>query len=515
MTTLSNFNIATHDVKACVVSFSVSKKLCGNSTFKAVLAKNLMDAIYVPASNDDIYIEYTTAGATAYKIFYGKIRKVTPVGKFYNIEGNHKFLAAYENKITLAHVGATNHDHIMENMLDAASGIFGGTGFTVTNTVDNHNSITGGYNIQSSLSMDQLKKLMWFGAAGYPSVFFPSNIANATILLQDFAENVPGTDIVFSNALGNLIGKVVSSSTQDNIINVVTTAHAGGRHNSTDATYDASASVTAYGGRGTNIYRPEISTNADASLTEDCIRAFYDGAYTMVSCKVKHSYLQNETYPVINTVYTITDTINATTYTDYNCIEHTINWPSFIDDIKLGWIEPDFATFLSNSASSSNRLGQDSAGINVFVKAHRITSAQTIPTAPNGGGYVIFNGEDVDVGSNYDHTSGIFTAPINGYYNVEYEVSVSSINVGRYVYLSISNEGVTENKRPYLNSSIYVVDGLKFVGATSVKMSAGDHLAIYGIYDIIAEPPTDTATFVIDYGGVEVSRLTISLISGY
>jgi hypothetical protein len=507
MTTLSDFHIVTHDVKACVVSFSVSKKLCGNSTFKAVLAKNLVDAIHVPASNDDIYIEYTTAGATAYKIFYGKIRKVTPVGKFYNIEGNHKFLAAYENRITLAYSGATNHDAIMTDMLDATSGIFGGTGFTVTNTVDNHNSITGGYNIQSSLSIDQLKKLMWFGAAGYPTVFFPSNIANATILIQDFAENVPGTDIVFSNALGNLIGKVVSSGTQDNIINQVTTAHAGGRHNSTDATYDASASVSAYGGRGTNIYRPEISTNADAALTEDCIRAFYDGAYTMVSCKVKHSYLQNETYPVINTVYTITDTINATTYTDYNCIEHTINWPSFIDDIKLGWIEPDFATFLSNSASSSNRLGQDNAGMNIFVKAHRATSAQT--GLDVDGEYLIFNSEDADVGGNYNNTTGEFIAPINGFYNISFKGTFSSIDAGRTAYVFITADTTIKTVKTYYTAG--GANGVEIADTNSFKLPAGTSVYILAGYDAGG----GASTFQMDYGTEEVSNLTITLQSPY
>ena len=503
MTTLSNFNIATHDVKACVVSFSVSKKLCGNSTFKAVLVKTAMDAIHTPVSNDDIYIEYTTAGATAYKIFYGKIRKVTPVGKFYNIEGNHQFSRAYDNRVTLAYTGATNHDAIMDDMLDATGGI----GFTVTNSVANHNSITGGYNISNSLSIDQLKKLMWFGAAGYPTVFFPSNIANATILIQDFAENVPGTDIVFSNALGNLIGKVVSSGTQDNIINQVTTAHAGGRHLSTDATYDASASVTAYGGRGTNIYRPEISTDADAALTEDCIRAFYDGAYTMVSCKVKHSYLQNETYPVINTVYTITDTINGTTYTDYNCIEHTINWPSFIDDIKLGWIEPDFSTFLANSASSSNRLGQDNAGLNIFVKAHRATSAQT--GLDVDGEYLIFNSEDADVGNNYNATTGEFIAPINGFYNISFKGTFSSIDAGRTIYVFITADTSIKTVRTYYTAG--GSNGIELGDANSFKLAAGASVYILAGYDAGG----GASTFQMDYGTEEVSNLTITLLGPY
>jgi hypothetical protein len=80
----------------------------------------------------------------------------------------------------------------------------------------------------------------------------------------------------------------------------------------------------------------------------------------------------------------------------------------------IGWAENDADKVVNNT-------------YRVFAKK---TSAQTLPTA--GYATVVFNDDSstgqYDLNSNFNTTSGVYTAPVTGYYNVQYNVQTTGSN---------------------------------------------------------------------------------------
>jgi hypothetical protein len=280
-------------------------------------------------------------------------------------------------------------------------------------------------------------------------VFFGDDTAINTIRLEDYGENVPSSAITLSNANGALLSKVVKTNNQMHIINKVIIAHAGGSYASTNTSpdYDSSASNTTYGTRGINIYRPEVREIADARLTANAYKYYFDDPENVIIVDVNHSYLHaNSThYPVLNTVYTITDSINNVSYANVTVNEHTLRWPSFKDTIKLGGLLPDAIDSAVDSNTSNIRSGQDSAGLNVAFKAYNNSASNDISNT--GSAILVYAVEDFDIGSNFDTSTYKFKAPLAGIYHFSAcENPQESLDTGgAYVNLVIVNETSSTN----------------------------------------------------------------------
>jgi hypothetical protein len=124
----------------------------------------------------------------------------------------------------------------------------------------------------------------------------------------------------------------------------------------------------------------------------------------------EYTNLKNSTYN--------SGTNTATNYTVANDEKPVLasKWRGFIKGLQdlIGWAENDADKVVNNT-------------YRVFAKK---TSAQTLPTA--GYATVVFNDDSstgqYDLNSNFNTTTGVYTAPVTGYYNVQYNVQTTGSN---------------------------------------------------------------------------------------
>lgn len=448
MTTLTSLNIGGVDVKSACVSFTIKKKLLNASSFTGKLARTKTDSLHVPTVNDALYVTLTNTIGTYYK-FYGYVRSVVPSGVYYTITATDR-MTELDNKVvnSKAYTSSTAADAIMEDMCDSTYG----PGFTVTKHASSVDSYSL-YNITSSSCVAQLRKLMWSRSAttgGEPLVWFMNPLggsANA-ITLENEQYVDPGITLSASNGL---IGNVTSKSLSSYIINIINTSHAGGKHITSDTdNTSTSTSRSAYGSRTATIYRPELSTNADAIKTENSMLKYYSTTRYQYSFKVQESYLHSvSNRTVINCKYSFTDPVSGVTKSA-NCIEESLAYPSFFNTITVGGIIPDFTSYVSDTTSSALQTITDSAAINCMMRAHK-TSDQTITTTTTT---ILFDSLDDNIGGNYNAATGIFTAPVSGYYlimsNVGFVATIGD-GIGLYLYQN-SNSMVTDTYDNVLGS---------------------------------------------------------------
>lgn len=111
-------------------------------------------------------------------------------------------------------------------------------------------------------------------------------------------------------------------------------------------------------------------------------------------------------------------------------------------------------------------------------------SAQLSTGNINGtAGTVIFNGVTFDNGGDYDNTTGLFTAPIDGVYWFE-AYTMDSGSATKYVndYYRIvknSNYGAVNGDEQRIYTSSETADRRNRSGGTMFNMSAGDTAEVY------------------------------------
>ena len=71
------------------------------------------------------------------------------------------------------------------------------------------------------------------------------------------------------------------------------------------------------------------------------------------------------------------------------------------------------------NASGTSALSIDSSGY-VFTKQPIIAKARKTNANVSATGTIIWNAEDIDTASAYDTSTGVFTCPVDGYYEVSY-----------------------------------------------------------------------------------------------
>lgn len=95
---------------------------------------------------------------------------------------------------------------------------------------------------------------------------------------------------------------------------------------------------------------------------------------------------------------------------------------------------------------------------------------------------VIFNTETFDTGSNYDATTGVFTAPVDGIYLFTYAINFSGINAAHNSFISdlfinaIGLHGSGGNAFSQANTT----GNLEALGSFVVTLSAADTVSVVG-----------------------------------
>lgn len=448
MTTLNHLNIVAHDVKAMCVNFEIQKKLFYPFNFKGKFAKRTLDATHVPLAGDAMSVIYADA-VGEYTVFTGNITKITPDGFFYTIEATSDMIKLFSGYTNYTWASATDHDAIMEDLLDATAG----PGLTVDNNVSTHQSLSW-YNVANGSCIDQLRKLVLFSAdgAGDPStVFYQSASDLDGVILEDLGENIPGTDIVLSHANGTLLSTVTYADTSQEIANyIVMDCLHGVETRTADAAGLGTGSVTLYGTRTMKCYRPEIKTQADARVGTDTILRMYRAKRTRLSVDVKHSQLDGRNYPVINTLYTVIDAPTATTYTDMPCIEHTLRWPSFKDTCTFGSVFLDAGDYFLSSQGNASYVESNAAAKSYAFNAYVSATTQEVGTAYED---VVFDTVTENLEVHYASGTGIYTIPVSGFYAFSWRAGLSTIPDGATVTVAFFRDTVEEVTTAKMNST--------------------------------------------------------------
>lgn len=489
MTTLNHLYItASHDVKATCINFEIKKKLFYPDSFKGRFIYSKLDAIHTPVLNDALYVLYSD-GVGEYYVFYGKISKVTPVSHYYDIEATHSLIKAFNYYYTYEWAGATNHDQIMEDLLVTGAGLSTAvhTGVSVHNSIDY-------YNIENASVIDQLHKLSLCSADGATdkvSVVRCSATSADDVLIEDMGESVPGTDIVISAANGNLLSKVTVDDTSQEIVNkvIMSCGHANETRLITDVD-GTSSSIATYGTRILKCYRPEIFSQTNARYGTDTILRQYSEKRSRVKCDVLHSALDGRNYPIINTLYTITEPERGDSYPDLPCIEHTLKWPTFRDTIVCGNTFVSGGDYLLSAQGNANYVEKTTGFKNPYLfKAYRSTS-QTIETG--AGEIQIFNTESYDIGTGYNTSTGQYTIPATGNYYIEFASQLLVLpNTFTYLAELKRNSSTILNADDYYNNTGSNATAT-LSGSWSGSLQKGDTVELFVSHDYSGSKSTST-----------------------
>lgn len=488
MTALNHLYIVAHDVKATCLNFEIKKKLFYPDSFKGRFLYNALETIHTPAVNDALYVIYSD-GVGEYYVFYGNITKVTPTSHYYDIEATHSLIKAFNSYYTYEWVGGTNHDQIMEDLLVTGAGMSSAvhTGVTAHNSIDY-------YNVENASVMDQLHKLSLCSADGAgekESVVRCSATSATAAIIEDLGENVPGTDIVFSSANKNLLSKVTKDDTSQEIVNkvVMSCGHATETRLITDVD-GASTSIRDYGTRVLKCYRPEIFSQTDARYGTDTILRNYSVSRNRVKCDVLHSSLDGRNYPIINTLYTITDPEHGTVYADLPCIEHTLRWPVFRDTIVCGSVFVSGGDYFLSAQGNANYVEKTTGYKNPYLFKASRNSAQAIDGFPEE--VQIFDDESYDIGAGYDPATGLYTAPASGNYYLEFSSQLLLLpNTYSYLADMKKNASTRLNADEYYNNT--GADATATVtGSWSGALQKGETVGLYVSHDYVSSKNTST-----------------------
>lgn len=493
MTTLSTFTINGTSVLGTIINFEIQKKLFYPFNFKGKFVTSGLKNKLTVAINHTLVVKYTDS-VGGYDVFIGRVTKISPQGNFTTIEATHGFILAFNYYTTKIWSSATYHNDIMEDMLDTTAG----PGLTVIDSVSNPQSISY-YNSNNASVIDELRKLSLFSAPGASdklTVIRSDASAVDTVIIEDYGESVPATDITLSHANSTLLSKVTYEDTSQEIANmVIMSCRYGVESRLITDVIAGSASLTTYGSRTLKCYRPEIRSQTDARKGTDTILRQYSEKRTRLKVDVKHSALHgNGThYPVVNTPYTIVDAITGTTYSDVVCTEQTLRWPSFKDTCIFGQMFVSTGDyFLSNEGNSS--YVENNSAMFVTSSAYRSGSAQTGIVYPYGA-TIVFNTENWDMCSNYNNGTGVFTAPCSGYYTVMYQLTCSSIDTAMTVYAGVSVNGVLKINQSYTNKTGSIVNGVRVSGTGMLYLDVDDEVSVYAVPD-----SESGGNFQVDYG---------------
>jgi hypothetical protein len=134
------------------------------------------------------------------------------------------------------------------------------------------------------------------------------------------------------------------------------------------------------------------------------------------------------------------------------------------------------ASFNDGTGIGDDAIVPDHILNDVKFHAYRTSSAQTINN--NTLTDVIFNTESFDPGSDYDNATGIYTVPVTGFYQVNFNVMLldggDTIN---YAYSKIILNGETELASAWQrNDSYYRYVSLN--GSAILYLTAGDQIKV-------------------------------------
>jgi hypothetical protein len=156
---------------------------------------------------------------------------------------------------------------------------------------------------------------------------------------------------------------------------------------------------------------------------------------------------------------------------------------SAIDDTDLLALSQDVATTPISKSSTILQLRSAIIGSPSYFNVVRNADVANV-TGDSTYYSVVFNGVNYNIGSNYNSTTGIYTAPKDGLYLFCYHVTiygVTSNNTFGHMRLSTTNKDYDSNlENPWLTKDLN--DELGRGAAVLAKLDAGDTAQVYIFY---------------------------------
>lgn len=179
---------------------------------------------------------------------------------------------------------------------------------------------------------------------------------------------------------------------------------------------------------------------------------------------------------------TLDDSVSAgTTWnhaSTYNFGNANLRFHVYVEVPILGW-------------SSNVVLSEDAGNREIICKANRITSSQTVTGA---GLEVIFNNEVTDTSSSYEPTTGRFTAPESGWYDVSYSLEITSGSTPSSLQAFVFINGLsTTGYGAYLNSDIIAAKKYPVQGSETIYLSKGQYISVWA-FSVTVNSTLDAST---------------------
>lgn len=388
---------------------------------------------------------------------------------------------------------------LMESILTGSPrmGLVRTTSASVSNTTTVNAS---GCKMRGQIAADVLQRLSLLSAwsSGAPTVFAPDRTGYNKVFLEPWASGAGGSVVTLSHANRDLVGRLsVQGPSADNVVNSVTVNYATGTTTITDA-----ASIAKWGVRAITVNAPEMSESSGKPLDANVQRvaqgilALYAEPSTIITARVRHhatihsSYASGADYQrAVNRKFTLVDAFTGKTYSNVVCVGHTWDWPRDIDTLVFSDKAPRLSDLSATLASTEKRLSNlesqavgaygytDSAvaaAITAYNNANRmfraaLTSAESLNAGVSKPVY--FNSELWDVGNVYNPVSGIFTAPVTGYYLLVAQIGLGSMSGDQFEAWMSVNGGVDITARAQhtvastSNNHIFTITNLTHLSA--------------------------------------------------
>lgn len=453
-TSLYAFNIQGYELKSTVVSFTLTQEIYRPATVSAKFFKTRFDAIYSTCDvGDTIHIRLSDDIGNYY-VFYGDVKKLIPDGIYYRLTASGPLGRMYDY-IHTEQWASTAHSTIMTDIIESCPYDAGTPSYLTATGTPTYTTTLTDYNVIKGRGIDQLNKLVWYSANAASetlTVFRENPASRIDIAIEDWGETVPSVDIVLSHDNGAIRGRVPYSNILDNIINIVHTSYKTGYHTSGDSDTggcNTSSSRTTHGNRVFNVYTPEVTDIDDVIAMQATLLRQFQWSYDVIGpVDVYERALHGNSlhYPVLNTLYTITDNL-STTYADWCCTKRVLTYPSFRNQL---WFaprpHPTLSGYVGEAENKSIAMAQESGGWGCAFRAYVYTGSTAMTTTPVT---VDYDHEIFDYGSNFDTTNCRFVAPVSGIYYFYAQAIGSGMDVGSHYYLNMIKNSSTQASEDY------------------------------------------------------------------
>lgn len=138
--------------------------------------------------------------------------------------------------------------------------------------------------------------------------------------------------------------------------------------------------------------------------------------------------------------------------------------------------------------SSSQVFSQDADTRVVAAQAYAATISSTATGSP-----IIFPTVGADTHSAYNSTTGLYTAPVSGYYQANVEIALGTFASGNYTYISVNGNTTPGANRPVVAWSVVANGAMS--GSGIVFVNAGQTISIRATATLTSSDPSNLSIY--------------------